>query len=187
MTDISTPSDQYEALLLQARPVRLVIFDIDGVMTDGRLYRDDAGHEIKAFHSRDGLGLKGLMKHGFTVAALTARNSKLVELRMAELGIEHVQQGREDKGAALTELLENTGFSTDQTAYMGDDLVDWPAMSQVALKLCPGDADGWIRSRADYATRAHGGRGAVREACELLLAAAGKLQAWRASFGADES
>lgn len=185
MAGDSTPSNRHEALLLKARPVRLIVFDIDGVMTDGRLYRDDAGNEIKAFHSRDGLGLKALMKHGFTVAALTARRSKLVEARMAELGIEHVLQGREDKGVALTELLERTGFSVEQTAYMGDDLVDWPAMSQAALKLCPGDADGWIRSRVDYATRAHGGRGAVREACELLLAAAGKLQAWRASFGAE--
>lgn len=184
MTDVSTPSDRHKALLLKARPVRLVVFDIDGVMTDGRLYRDDAGNEIKAFHSRDGLGLKGLMKHGFTVAALTARRSKLVEARMAELGIEHVLQGREDKGVALSELLEQTGFSTAQTAYMGDDLVDWPAMSQAALKICPGDADGWIRSRVDYITQAHGGRGAVREACELLLAAGGKLQVWRASFGA---
>ncbi|MEM7055175.1 MAG: hypothetical protein AAF446_11630 [Pseudomonadota bacterium] len=171
-------------LLLKAASIRFVVFDIDGVMTDGRLYRDDAGNEIKAFHSRDGLGLKGLMRHGFIVAALTARTSRLVTARMAELGIEHVKQGRHDKRQALAELLRETGFSAEQTAYMGDDLVDWPAMVQTRLKLCPGDADGWILQHVDYATCAHGGRGAAREACELLLAAAGKLDAWRAEFEA---
>lgn len=165
-----------------AARIRLVVFDIDGVMTDGRLYRDDAGNEIKAFYSRDGLGLKALMNNGLTVAALTARESRLVRLRMTELGIVHLIQGREDKGAALAELLTDTGIDANATAYMGDDLVDWPAMRQVALKLCPGDADAWIAERADYVTHAAGGRGAVREVCELLLSAHGALDAWRASF-----
>lgn len=175
---MSFPQQAIEA----AARIRLVVFDIDGVMTDGRLYRDDAGNEIKAFYSRDGLGLKALMNYGLTVAALTARDSELVRVRMAELGIGHLVQGREDKGVALAELLAETGIEAGATAYMGDDLVDWPAMRQVALKLCPGDADAWIAERADYVTRAAGGRGAVREVCELLLAAHGALDAWRASF-----
>jgi len=169
-------------LLRRCADIELAVFDVDGVMTDGRLYRDDTGDEIKAFHSRDGLGMKALMRNGFTLAALTARRSRLVELRMEELGIEHLVQGREDKAAAFAEILARTGIGADRTAYMGDDLVDWPAMRRAAVRLCPGDADAWIVERADYATRAGGGRGAVREAAELLLAARGRLESWRASF-----
>ncbi|MFU8877514.1 MAG: KdsC family phosphatase [Wenzhouxiangellaceae bacterium] len=171
-----------EQLLARCRGIRLAVFDVDGVMTDGRLYRDDSGQEIKAFHSRDGLGLKALMNNGLTVAALTARRSRLVQVRMQELGITHLVQGREDKGQALEELLARTGHSATETAYMGDDLVDWPAMRRAGLKLCPGDAEPWIIERVDYATRAPAGRGAVREAAELLLAGHDKLEAWRASF-----
>ncbi|MDT8409466.1 MAG: HAD hydrolase family protein [Wenzhouxiangellaceae bacterium] len=170
------------ALLQKAGPIRLVVFDIDGVMTDGRLFRDDNGHEIKAFHSRDGLGMKALIRHGFTLAALTARHSKLVRVRMAELGIEHLVQGREDKGEAFEELLQQTAIDASRAAYMGDDLVDWPAMRRAELKLCPGDGDSWVRRQADYVTAAGGGRGAVREVCELLLEANGWLDAWRNSF-----
>lgn len=173
------PSDE---LLERCAAIRLVVFDVDGVMTDGRLYRDDGGQEIKAFHSRDGLGLKALMKNGFTVAALTARRSRLVQVRMEELGIDHLVQGREDKAAAFAEILERAGVGPAETAYMGDDLVDWPAMRRAAVRLCPGDADPWIVERADYATEARGGRGAVREAAELLLSAHGRLEAWRDSF-----
>lgn len=169
-------------LLQRAAGIRAVVFDIDGVMTDGRLYRDDSGQEIKAFHSRDGLGLKALMRFGFTVVALTARRSNLVQVRMQELGIAHLLQGREDKGAAFAEILAQTGLDAAQVAYMGDDLVDWPAMRQAGLKLCPGDADGWIVEHVDYATRAGGGQGAAREAAELLLAGHGLLDEWRQSF-----
>lgn len=169
-------------LLKRAGAIRAIVFDIDGVMTDGRLYRDDGGQEIKAFHSRDGLGLKGLMRNGFTLVALTARNSTLVQVRMRELGIENLLQGREDKGAAFGEILKQLDLDASQVAYMGDDLVDWPAMRQAGLKLCPGDADEWIIEQADYATRAAGGRGAAREAAELLLAGHGLLDEWRQSF-----
>lgn len=169
-------------LLARAGAVRAIVFDVDGVMTDGRLYRDDSGQEIKAFHSRDGLGLKGLMRFGFKLVALTARNSELVQVRMRELGIEDLLQGREDKGAAFSEILERTALAPAQVAYMGDDLVDWPAMRQAGLKLCPGDADEWIIDNADYVTRAKGGKGAAREAAELLLAGHGLLDEWRRSF-----
>jgi 3-deoxy-D-manno-octulosonate 8-phosphate phosphatase (KDO 8-P phosphatase) len=178
MTDARWPS----SLLERCANVRAVVFDVDGVMTDGRLYRDDAGQEIKAFHSRDGLGLKALMRFGLTVAAVTARRSRLVEVRMAELGIEHVQQGREDKRAAFDEVLRALGVGHGEAAYMGDDLVDWPAMRTAGVKLCPADADAWIAEHADYVTQARAGRGAVREACELLLAAHGVLDEWRNSF-----
>jgi len=176
-----TPVD--DALLERARAVRLAVFDIDGVMTDGRLYRDDAGQEIKAFYSRDGLGLKAIMAYDIQVAALTARDSRLVRKRMAELGIEHLIQGRHDKGVALGELLEATGMGAEHTAYMGDDLVDWPALKTVHLKCCPLDADAWIAGQCDFVASHAGGRGAVRDLCELLLHARGKLSEWRNSFG----
>jgi len=180
--DRSSETRWSDELLQRAAAIRAVVFDIDGVMTDGRLYRDDSGQEIKAFHSRDGLGLKALMQYGFTVVALTARRSKLVEVRMQELGIDRLVQGREDKGVAFAEVLVQTGLDATRVACMGDDLVDWPAMRQAGLKLCPGDADGWIIEQADYATHAGGGQGAVREAAELLLAAHGLLDEWQESF-----
>jgi len=169
-------------LLKRAAAIRAIVFDIDGVLTDGRLYRDDSGQEIKAFHSRDGLGLKGLMRNGFTLVVLTARRSRLVQVRMDELGIENLFQGREDKGEAFGEILRQFKLDATRTAYMGDDLVDWPAMRQAGLKLCPGDADQWIIQHADYATSADGGRGAAREVAELLLAGHGLLDQWRESF-----
>lgn len=176
-----------DALYRLAADIRLAVFDIDGVMTDGRLYRDDQGREIKAFHSRDGLGLKGLMHNGFTVAALTARRSRLVEVRMAELGIELLVQGREDKAAALAEILEASGVPADAACYTGDDLVDWPAMRKCRLCIAPANADAWITAHVHHVTRAPGGRGAVREVCELLLDATGRLDVWRAGYraGAD--
>ena len=180
---MNEPTRIDDELLERAEPIRLAVFDIDGVMTDGRLYRDDAGQEIKAFYSRDGLGLKALMRYDIQVAALTARQSRLVRKRMAELGIEHLVQGREDKGAALAELLEATGVDARHTAYMGDDLVDWPAMREVGFKACPADADPWIADKCDFVSAREGGRGAVRELCELLLTARGKLSEWRTSFG----
>lgn len=166
----------------RAAAVRLAVFDIDGVMTDGRLYRDDDGRESKAFHSRDGLGVQGLMEFGVQVACLTARRSRLVEVRMDELGIELLLQGRQDKGRAFDELLERTGLDSAQTCYAGDDLVDWPAMRRAGLRFAPADADAWIRARVDRVTEAAGGHGAVREICEWLLAARGVLDQWRDGF-----
>ncbi|GAB4179424.1 MAG: 3-deoxy-manno-octulosonate-8-phosphatase KdsC [Wenzhouxiangellaceae bacterium] len=175
-----------EALLARAARIRAVVFDVDGVLTDGRLYRSDDGAEIKAFHSRDGLGLKALMAHGIAVGVLTARRSRVVELRMQELGVQHLLQGREDKHRGFAELLGQFGVEASRSAYMGDDLVDWKAMRHAGLKLCPADADPWLRSRADHVTRRGGGLGAVREACELILAGHGVLEAWRERFACDD-
>lgn len=180
---MNEPTRIDDELLERARRIRLAVFDIDGVMTDGRLYRDDSGQEIKAFYSRDGLGLKALMRYDIQVAALTARESRLVRKRIAELGIEHLIQGREDKGAALAELLATTGVDARHTAYMGDDLVDWPALRDAGFKACPRDADPWIAEQCDFVAQRDGGRGAVRDLCELLLTARGKLSEWRNSFG----
>ncbi len=166
----------------RAAPIRLAVFDVDGVMTDGRFSLDDQGNESRSFHTRDGLGLKALMRHEVAVGVITARSSPLVARRMAELGIEHLMQGREDKRAALDELLGRLDLAEHQTAYTGDDLVDWPAMSRCGLKCAPADATPWIRQRADFITQCRGGFGAVREVCELILEARGSLAAWQAGF-----
>ncbi|MEE4303192.1 MAG: HAD family hydrolase [Wenzhouxiangella sp.] len=162
--------------------VRLAIFDVDGVMTDGRIAYTDDGREMKTFHTRDGLGLKALQSNGIAVAIITARQSTIVERRANELGIEHVIQGREDKAAALEELIGRLSISAEQCAYTGDDLVDWPAMRRCGFKCAPADASAWIRLRADFVTHHQGGHGAVREVCERILADQGLLEAWQGRF-----
>ncbi len=165
-----------------ARKIELAVFDIDGVMTDGRLFFADSGEQIKAFHVRDGLGLKALMKCGIGVAVITARTSGALDRRMSELGIDRVMQGHQDKATVLDRLLETESIEPASVCYTGDDLVDWPAMRRCGLKCAPGDADQWIREQADFITRNPGGRGAVREVCELILDAQGRLAAWRDGF-----
>lgn len=162
--------------------IRLVVFDVDGVLTDGRLYLTDEGQEIKAFHSRDGLGLKALMSVGIEVAVITARNAPLVDQRMKELGVVHYIKGTEDKAKALIDLTEALDIPLTQVAYVGDDLVDWPAMRQCALKCVPADGDAWMRAHADHVTQAKGGRGAAREVAEKILSDQNLLDAWRARF-----
>jgi 3-deoxy-D-manno-octulosonate 8-phosphate phosphatase (KDO 8-P phosphatase) len=165
-----------------ARNVELAVFDIDGVMTDGRLFFTDSGEQIKAFHVRDGLGLKALMKFGIRVAVITARTSGALDRRMAELGIDRVMQGHQDKATALDRLLEAESVAPASVCYTGDDLVDWPAMGRCGLKCAPADADEWICAQADFVTRKRGGCGAVREVCEFILAAQGRLESWRDGF-----
>ncbi|RFF28149.1 MULTISPECIES: HAD family hydrolase [unclassified Wenzhouxiangella] len=162
--------------------IRLAVFDVDGVMTDGRIAYTDDGHEIKTFHTRDGLGLKGLQHNGIAVAIITARNSPIVARRAAELGIEHLVQGREDKAAALDELMARLSLTGEKCAYTGDDLVDWPAMRRCGFKCAPADASAWIRERADFVTQNPGGHGAAREVCERILAERGLLEAWQGRF-----
>lgn len=162
--------------------IQLAVFDVDGVMTDGRLAYTDAGDEIKTFHTRDGLGLKALQANGIGVAIITARNSPIVARRATELGIEHLLQGREDKGVALGELTTKLSITGAQCAYTGDDLVDWPAMRLCGFKCAPSDAAAWIRARADFVTERPGGHGAVREVCERILADRGLLDRWQDRF-----
>jgi 3-deoxy-D-manno-octulosonate 8-phosphate phosphatase (KDO 8-P phosphatase) len=169
-------------LLALAAEIRLAVFDVDGVMTDGRISYTSDGSEIKSFHSHDGLGMKALRQNGIEVAVITARQSTIVERRMSELGIAYLLQGRRDKSTALDELLSELRLDETQTAYAGDDLVDWPAMSRCGLKCAPGDAHHRIVERADYRCARPGGAGAVREICELILEGHGKLEAWLESF-----
>ncbi|QKK01992.1 MAG: HAD family hydrolase [Pseudomonadota bacterium] len=171
-----------EDLLQRARNIRLAVFDVDGVLTDGRLYLSDSGEQIKAFHTRDGLGLKALMNQAIEVAVITARESQVVVRRVRELGIPHLIQGCDDKAEALQQMLDSTGLSAEVACFTGDDLVDWPAMRQCALRFAPADASPWIRARVDLVTAQPGGRGAVREICELLLEARGALGDWQRSY-----
>jgi len=164
-------------ILERAAQVKLVIFDVDGVLTDGSLFLGDDGLEYKAFNSRDGHGMKMLQQSGVTVAIITGRTSKVVEYRMKSLGIEHVYQGQHDKRIAFAELLEKLKLSTDEVAYVGDDVVDLPVMSKVGLAIAVQDAHSMVLKHAHWQTPSCGGRGAGRDVCEMLMEARGVLQA----------
>lgn len=169
-----------QALLQKAAQIRLVILDVDGVLTDGRLYFGSDGSEFKAFHIRDGHGIKMLQSYGIPVAVISGRRSPAVERRMAELGVTHVYQGIEDKTAALQELLDRLALVSGQVAYVGDDLVDLPIMTRVGLAIAVQDADPFVKRHAHWQTPHPGGQGAVRDVCELLLEARGQLDRERA-------
>ena len=154
-----------------AREIRLAVFDVDGVFTDGRLHYGADGEMLKTFHVRDGVGIKALHAAGVITAIITGRTSDMVIRRMGELGIEHVQQGREDKGDALMELCTRLDISLDAVAYTGDDTPDISAMERAALAFTVHDAHPDVLRAANWRTTANGGCGAVREICDLLVAA----------------
>lgn len=160
----------------KARGIRLMGFDIDGVMTDGRLYFSPAGDEMKAFFSRDGLGLKMLAKSGVKLAIITGRNSPIVTKRAENLGITRVYQGIVDKRAAMADLLAREGLDFSQAGYMGDDVVDLSVMTACGFSATVPDCHALVRQQADYVTRAAAGAGAVREVCELILQTQGNWQ-----------
>jgi 3-deoxy-D-manno-octulosonate 8-phosphate phosphatase (KDO 8-P phosphatase) len=159
------------ALLRRAAGIRLLILDVDGVMTDGRLHYDAEGREFKSFHVRDGYGIKRVMAAGIAVAVISGRRSGSSAGRMADLGIPHVMLGREDKAAALAELLAATGVAATEAACVGDDLPDLPVMQRVALPIAVADCHADVVAAAAWRTSLPGGAGAVREVCDLLLAA----------------
>ncbi len=160
-----------EGVLERARGVRLAVFDVDGVFTDGRLYLGPDGAEFKAFHVRDGHGVVRLRESGVTLAIISGRSSPAVAARMRELGIEHVHQGVRDKRARLDELLAATGIDAAASCFVGDDLPDLEPMQAVGLPIAVADACAEVLAAAAAVTRAGGGRGAVREVCDLLVAA----------------
>jgi len=162
-------------ILAKAAQIKLVVFDVDGVLTDGSLFVGDDGQEYKAFHSRDGLGMKLLRKSGVEIGIITARTSEVVKHRMENLDIEHVYQGRLEKLPALEELLAKLGISFEQTAYVGDDIVDLPVMRQVGLAIAVQDAHPLAKQHAHWQTPHGGGRGAARDVCELIMEAQNTL------------
>ena len=164
-------------ILQRAARIKLAIFDVDGVLTDGRLWYAEDGHELKSFHAHDGLGLKRLRENGIEVAIITARISHLVAKRMAELGVLHVYQGQHDKRACFDELLHALKLNADQCSYTGDDLPDLCVMSAVGLAIAVANAHPSVSAHAHWQTQREGGSGAVREVCDLLLEAQGKADA----------
>lgn len=163
-------------LRAKAAKIRLVIFDVDGVLTDGRLFFGDDGQEYKAFHSRDGLGMKMLMRSGVEVAVITARSSNVVAHRMKNLGIRHFYQGQADKVPAFLGIADEMGLEHEAIAYVGDDIIDLPVMTRVGLAIAVADAHPEVCSRSHWITRHQGGNGAARDACELIMEAQGSLQ-----------
>ena len=159
----------------RAARIKLVAFDIDGVMTDGGLHYSDDGHEFKTFNVQDGLGIVLLKRVGIEVAIITGRNSGVVSYRAADLGVAHVYQGVGNKRDVAAQLLEKLGLDWSELAFMGDDLIDLPAMAQAGLTIAPANARPIVKERVHAITDASGGQGAVREAIEFILAAQGKL------------
>jgi 3-deoxy-D-manno-octulosonate 8-phosphate phosphatase (KDO 8-P phosphatase) len=166
----------------RARRVKLLVLDVDGVLTDGTLYFSAAGEELKAFNIRDGLGVKMLRNGGVEVAIITGRSSQAVQRRAENLGISRVQQGVEHKLAAFTELLRELALPPEQAACVGDDLPDLPLLRLCGLAVTVPEAPLYVRAAAHYVTSAGGGRGAVREVCELILQTQGSLEAQIAAY-----
>ena len=163
-------------IMKKAALIRLAVFDVDGVMTNGEIIYTSSHQEQKVFHVHDGLGLKLLGNSGCTVAIISARSSEIVETRMAELGISHVYQGQGDKRSCMLALLDRLAIQPAAAAYTGDDLVDLPAMRQCGLAIAVANAHPFVKSNADWITSLPGGAGAVREVCELILRAQSRLE-----------
>ena len=158
------------------KQIELILLDVDGVLTKGQIIYDDAGHETKVFHVRDGLGIRMLMEAGLTVGVVTGRRSMALVHRCRNLGIELLKDGVRDKTAALAEILKETGLAAADTAFVGDDLPDLPIMRRVGVPIAVGDAHDRVKQIAAFTTRAKGGCGAVREISERILKAKGAWQ-----------
>ncbi|OGS78650.1 MAG: phenylphosphate carboxylase subunit delta [Gallionellales bacterium GWA2_55_18] len=169
-------------LISRAKLIRLIAFDVDGVMTDGGLYYSDSGEESKRFNALDGHGLKMLRASGVEIAIITGRTSRCVEARARNLGIGHVYQGVENKLETMVGLLDKLELTRDAAAYMGDDVVDLTVMRHVGLSISVPESPQLVREHSDYVTQRSGGHGAVREACELIMSAQGTLDAQLAPY-----
>lgn len=170
------------ALIARARKIKLVAFDVDGIMTDGTLFLADDGQEYKGFNSLDGHGLKMLKSSGVELAIITGRKSRVVEHRAKNLGIEIVHQGAHDKLTVYQALCRELNLDCEATAYMGDDVVDLPVMRRAGLAITVPAAPDLVKAHSHYTTTREAGRGAVREACEFLMRAQGTLDAALAPY-----
>lgn len=176
-------NENYPSTVLKAaQKIKLILLDVDGVLTDGRLYFGNNGEELKAFDIQDGLGIKLLQRGGIDVGIITGRTSKLLTRRTEELDIELVVQGREDKLTALNEILEGSAIDLEEIAFVGDDLPDLAVIRRVGLGITPANGNHIVASQALWQTKKGGGKGAVREVAELILNAQGKLQALLAAY-----
>lgn len=156
-------------LIERAKKIKLLLMDCDGVLTDGRLYFSESGETLKVFHVRDGQGIVSWHKAGFMSGIISGRNSKIVERRATELGISYIRQSSQDKLFDFEDILEETGLSPDQVAYIGDDIPDIPLLKAVGFSVAVADAAEEVFADVHYITKNKGGNGAVRELCDLLL------------------
>lgn len=171
-----------ENIKQKAKQLKLLILDVDGVLTDGRLFFDHNGNEYKSFHARDGHGIKLLRQTGVEVAVISGRKSQSVALRMQALGVEYVYQGHENKVAAFNEIIQAMGIKPEQAAHMGDDLLDLPIMVRVGLSIAVNDANDSVKEYADWCTKTPGGLGAVREVCDFIMQAQGTFDSVLKSY-----
>lgn len=192
MTTILSPKHPAEALVLarispamreRCATVRLMVFDVDGVLTDGSLYYNEHGEALKRFNALDGHGLRLLMEGGLMVALITGRSGPIVARRAAELGIAEVMQGIRDKSSAVTELAQRLGVQLEQVGFMGDDIIDLPAMQRVGFAASVPNAPDYVSQAAHWVSLQTGGNGAVRECCDLLLASRGRLGGFLSGSG----
>ena len=175
-------AEQSPDALERARRVRLMVFDVDGVLTDGRLWYGPTGEELKAFHSLDGHGVKLLQQAGIAAGMLSGRSSAAVALRAAELGVAHVLQGIEDKRAAFAALLARLGLEPREAGYMGDDLPDLPVLAHCGFACAPREACAQVLRGAHYVASAPAGAGAAREVCDFLLRSQGRMESVLARY-----
>ncbi len=177
MNQIIAPAfDVHPKVLSLAANVKLLLFDVDGVLTDGRLVIGDDGQEYKAFNSRDGHGIKMLQRNGVAVGIITGRTSEVVKHRVKDLEIKYVHQGCKEKLPVYRKLIAELGLSPGQTAYVGDDVMDLPIMLQVGLAIAVQNAHPLAKKYAHWVTPSIGGYGAAREACEMIMYARGSFQ-----------
>jgi len=165
-----------EEVLEKATKIKLLICDVDGVLSDGKVYFGNDGEELKNFNIKDGLGIKLMQRNGIKVAIITGRQSNIVDHRASELGIELVYQGRSDKRATFDEIARKLNLNHDEIAHVGDDLPDLPLMQKSGLGICVADAYHFLKERADWITKHNGGQGAVRDISDLLLTAQNKIE-----------
>ena len=168
-----TPTEEERVLLAKAEPIRLLLLDVDGVLSDGKLYYSDEGVESKAFNIKDGLGIKLVQKAEVQTGIITARQSRLVARRAEELGMDHVRQGARNKLDEFKAILTETGLKPYQVCYVGDDLIDLSLLTRVGLAACPADAVESVKEACHFISRHPGGGGAVREICDLIVQAKG--------------
>lgn len=156
-------------ILTKAKQIKLLVCDVDGVFSDGRIYLGNDGEELKAFHTKDGFGIKALGASGVAVAIITGRNSTIVANRMKALNVAHIIQGQEDKLPALIDLIQQLDITIDEVAYIGDDVPDLSCIKAVGLGISVSDGHPLVLRGADYTTFTPGGFGAVRETCDLIM------------------
>ena len=162
--------------------IKLLLLDVDGVLTKGDVIYDDNGGEIKSFNVKDGMGIKLILQQGFQICIVTGRSSKALRYRCKDLGINHIYEGVRDKAGLVNKISTQTQVKPEQMAFIGDDLPDLRIMKKVGLKIAVADAHEIVIENADYVTQARGGKGAVREVCEMLLKSQGQWEKLLNSF-----